>query len=307
MKTISEIGECGFIERIRRRYLARKNKHVVCGIGDDTAVLTHTKDTYLLFCSDMLIEDVHFTFNNTPGGFKVGWKALGVNISDIAAMGGTAKFCVVSLGIPRGVSIAFLDDFYRGLGAIAKKFSVSIVGGDTNRSDKFVVDIALIGEVKKTNLVLRSGAQVGDTILVTGSLGGSLYGRHLSFTPRIKESRFLVSNFKITSMIDISDGLAKDLSHIIKESKVGAMLYEAHIPISKNCKDIKHALSDGEDFELLFTMAPREAERLLKKRQRPFHTKISKIGTITKRRDGLTLVNKKGNIRKLKEPGFEHF
>ncbi len=305
MKKLSELGEFGLIERIKRS-VKYKGRDVVCGIGDDAAVLRYTKDRYLLFCSDMLIEDVHFR-RKSATGFQIGRKALGVNLSDIAAMGGVPKYCVVSLGIPKGFPVGFLDGFYRGLNSMARQFSVSVVGGDTNRCDSFIVDVALIGEAKKRNIVLRSGARVGDVLFVSGSLGGSLSGRHLNFIPRVKEAGILVKNFKINSMIDISDGLSVDLSHILKESDAGAVIFEGLIPLSGNCRSVKSALSGGEDFELLFSMAAKEADRLMKKRERLFKTKISPIGKIVDRGYGLNLIDNKGIMRSLKIEGYRHF
>jgi thiamine-monophosphate kinase len=305
MKKLTELGEFGLIERIKRS-VKYKGRDVIYGIGDDAAVLRYTKDKYLLFCSDMLIEDVHFRRNDATG-FQIGRKALGVNLSDIAAMGGVPKYCVVSLGIPKGLSVRFLDGFYRGLNSMARQFSVSVVGGDTNRSDSFIVDVALIGETKRHSLVMRSGAKKGDVLFVSGSLGGSLRGRHLNFIPRVKESRILVKNFKVNSMIDISDGLSVDLSRILKESNTGAVIFEGLIPLSRNCISVKSALCDGEDFELLFSMTPKEADRLMKKRRRLFKTKISPIGKIVERSYGLNLIDNKGIMRGLKIEGYRHF
>ncbi len=305
MRKISRIGEFGLIERIRKS-IHYKDKNVICGIGDDAAVLKYTADKHLLFCSDMLVEDVHFRLKKASA-FWIGWKALAVNLSDIAAMAGLPKFCTVSLGLPRNLPVKFLDEFYRGLGSIAERFSVSVVGGDTNRSSKFVVDVALIGEVEKHRLVLRSGAKEGDILFVTGKLGGSIYGRHLNFIPRVNEARTLVENFKINSMIDISDGLSSDLHHIAEESNVGAVIYEELLSLSKNCKGINDALFDGEDFELLFTLPPKEATRLIKQSHKLFKINVSRIGYVDKKRCGLKIVNKDNIKMPLKKRGFEHF
>ncbi|MBM3254066.1 MAG: thiamine-phosphate kinase [Candidatus Omnitrophica bacterium] len=305
MEKISEIGEFNLINRIRK-FIRYKDKNVVYGIGDDAGVLRYTKTKYLLFCSDMLIEEVHFKRENASG-FQIGWKALGVNLSDIAAMAGIPKFCTVSLGVPKDLPISFLDEFYKGLNSIAKKFNVSVVGGDTNRSDKFVVDVALIGEVERENLILRSGAKIGDVLFVTETLGGSIYGKHLNFTPRIKEARVLVRNFKVNSMIDISDGLSLDLHHILEESNVGAVIYENLIPLSINCKGVNNALFEGEDFELLFSMSPKEAKRLIKERDTLFKTRVSKIGYVTQKRYGIIFIDKNGLRKKLRKAGYEHF
>lgn len=257
---VSDLGEFGLIAKIRR--YAPVTSSVVKGIGDDTAVLRHTKDKYLLFTTDMLVEGTHFT--RRMGGAAIGHKALACSISDIAAMGGVPTHAVVSLGVAPKMPVRFVEDIYKGMGALAKRFGVSIVGGDTVRSNKIVINVALLGEVEKKYLVTRGGAKPGDWIFVTGTLGRSLAtGKHLNFTPRLKEARFLVKNFKPSAMMDISDGLAGDLNHILKASRVGALLWEEAVPRTKGTT-LQQALTDGEDFELLFTVREKQAVRLLK-------------------------------------------
>ena len=180
---------------------------------------------------------------------------------------------------------------------------MNIVGGDLSRADKIVVDITVVGFVEKKRLVLRSGAKAKDVIFVTGSLGGSSGGRHLTFTPRIKEARFLTENFKVSSMIDISDGLTQDLSHILKQSKVGAVIYENLIPLNKNAPTLKAAISEGEDFELLFTMSAPEARKLLK--NNPFGFRA--IGEVVNKKSGFVLLNQYGNFEFVRARGFRHF
>ena len=257
---VSDLGEFGLIDRIRK--YAPINAGVIKGIGDDTAVLRHTKDKYLLFTTDMLVEGTHFTCR--MGGTAIGHKALACSISDIAAMGGAPTHAVVSLGVAPKIPVRFVEDIYKGMAVLAKRFGVSIVGGDTVRSDKAMINVALLGEVAKKHLVTRSGAKSGDWIFVTGTLGRSLAtGKHLNFTPRLKEAWFLVKNFKPSAMIDISDGLAGDLNHILKASKVGARLWDNAVPLTKGAT-LTQALTDGEDFELLFTLKESDAMRLLK-------------------------------------------
>ena len=187
MKKLQDIGEFGLIKRIADKEKI-SDKDVVVGIGDDTAVLKYKKNLYLLLTTDMLVEDVHFNQKATP--FQIGWKALAVNISDIAAMGGIPKYGLVSLGLKKNTSLKFVDELYRGIKTIAKRFDVQIVGGDTVSSSKLVINIALTGEVEKKYLTLRKGAKIGDKIYVTGRLGGSIIGKHLSFIPRVKEARY---------------------------------------------------------------------------------------------------------------------
>lgn len=256
---ISEIGEFGLIDLIRKQVPV--NHRVVRGIGDDCAVLAYTKDKHLLFKTDMLIEDVHFTGRMLAP--SIGHKALACNISDIAAMGGWPTFAVVSLGLPKNTTVEFVQGIYKGMGALARQFAVSIVGGDTNKSDKLVISIALLGEVEKKYLVTRAGAKPKDWIFVSGPLGNSFRsGWHLDFVPRVEEARFLVQKFKPSAMMDISDGLAGDLNHILKASKTGARLWQESIPLRQGAT-FKQAFIEGEDFELLFTLPPAKARQLM--------------------------------------------
>jgi thiamine-monophosphate kinase len=193
----------------------------------------------------------------------IGHKALACSISDIAAMGGYPTFAVVSIGIPKNLPVRFIKEVYQGIGRTARAFNVSIVGGDTIKTDKIVINVALLGLVKKKDLVTREGAKAGDWIFVTGPLGGSFKsGRHLNFTPRLAQARFLVENFKPNAMMDISDGLSGDLNHILKASRVGACLDQASIPRQRRVS-LSQALNDGEDFELLFTLSPKSAGSLM--------------------------------------------
>ena len=301
---IKDLGEIGLIKRIARNL--RYDKSVIKGIGDDTAVIKWTRDKYLLFTCDMLVEDVHFRrMKATP--YQIGWKALGRNLSDVAAMGGVGRYAVVSVGLDPYASVSLADGIWKGLNAIAKRFGVSIVGGDTVRSRKLIIDVSLIGEVRKKYLVLRSGAKPGDAIFVTGSLGGSIKRKHLSFTPRIKEAGYLVRNFKINSMIDISDGLALDLWRILNASKAGARIHERLIPVSKKADSFDRAITDGEDFELLFTLSAKEAKRFFKTALAKMDTRVTLIGEITGKKDGCILVRKNGKREQVGAKGYLHF
>lgn len=295
---LKKLGETGLIERLAK---------YVKGIGDDCAVIRISKKKYLLITIDMLLEDVDFKLKEaTP--YQIGWKSLACGLSDIASMGGAAKYAVVSLGLPGRLSVEFVDGLYRGIKALAKKFDVEIVGGDTNSSKKLVIDVAVLGFVEPDKVAFRSGARSGDIICVTGVLGGSYKSkRHLTFTPRLKEARYLVENFKITSMIDISDGLSTDLNHIARESRVGACIYEELIPVSKDAKSVHAALNEGEDFELLFTMPLREARRLARKGLGPNSVKITQIGEILDKKMGVKIIRPDGKVKDLKPKGFSHF
>lgn len=300
---ISKFGEIGLINRISN--VIKLDKSIIKGIGDDTAVIKYTNDRYLLFTTDMFVEDVHFKIpkNNFYG---IGWKAVCANISDIAAMGGLPRYLVVSVGLPKIFKVEWVDKIYKGMLDACKRFDTNLVGGDTVRSKGLVISVALLGDVKKNNLVLRNGAKEGDLIFVTGKLGGSIKGRHITFMPRIYEAQYLVKNFKINSMIDLSDGISVDLNHIAKESNIGAIVYADLIPLSKNAKDYKGALYNGEDFELLFTVVLKEAVRIENKIPK-LDTKVTCIGEITKRENGVRLFGRGKKIIKLTPKGFRHF
>jgi len=254
----------------------------------------------------MAIEGLHFDLKKASP-FQAGWKALGRNISDIAAMGGLPRYAVVSLAIDPETKVSVADGICKGLKSIADRFGVNIVGGDMAASKKIMIDVSLIGQVYKNNLVLRSGAKKDDLILVTGSFGGSIKGKHLDFIPRVKESQRIVNDFKINSMIDVSDGLVFDLYRIIHSSGVGATLYEESIPLSKSAGSIGNALYDGEDYELLFTACPKEAERLLKYNFSGLGTRISLIGEITDKKYGYRISREDGREEELKVKGYMHF
>ena len=312
---LKDIGEFHFIDQISR--LVKTDNSVIKGIGDDAAVLKYTKDKYLLVTSDMIIEDVHFTRRIKPE--QIGHKALACNISDIASMGGIPRHCIISLGLPANLSINFIDRIYKGIYKLSKNFTINIVGGDTNRALKIIIDITLLGEVQKSKLVLRSNAKVGDWIFVSGFLGGAQIGsRHANFIPRLKEARFLVENYKLSSMIDISDGLILDLSHILESSGVGATIYEEMIPKYKQATT-QEALYTGEDYELLFTLSRKEAVRLIdnlthRKNVTPFTPLESKsltgftfIGTINDKRSKIEFIDMKSRIKTLRPKGYRHF
>ncbi|MBM3251657.1 MAG: thiamine-phosphate kinase [Candidatus Omnitrophica bacterium] len=304
LSTINKIGEFGLIDMIKK--MVKLDASVVKGIGDDAAVLNFSRDKYLLLTSDMLIEDVHFKC--TMQASNIGHKALACSVSDIAAMGGIPKNAVISLGLPTSLEISFVKDLYKGIANIAKKFKINIVGGDTNRAEKIIIDVTLLGEVEKKNLVLRSTAKTGDLIFITGSLEETLKtGKHLTFKPRLKESRFLVKNYRINSMIDISDGLAQDLGHILNESHKGAVIYQRAILKNKDTS-LKEALYGGENYELLFTLSQSQARRLLRdKAKGKIKFPISEIGSITKSKNKLIFIDADNKEKTLKLRGFRHF
>lgn len=296
---VSKLGEFGLIEKFRKSI--KTDSSVIKGSGDDCAVLAFDKHNYQLFTCDMIVEGVDFTPQDDR--YWVGRKALSVSISDIAACGGIPRYCVVSLGMTKDTRVNDIDKIRKGFRAIANKFNVNVVGGDISRAPCLVIDVSVLGIVEKECLALRSGAQIDDRIFVTGSLGGSIRGKHLKFTPRIKESRYLVKNYMVHSMIDVSDGLAQDLHHIVQASNAGAVLYETLIPVSKDAKGLEDALTGGEDFELIFTLPPKEAKKLIEKN--PLRFKM--IGEIVDKKYGVKLLDKNGIFNKLTHKGFQHF
>ena len=295
---ISALGEFGLIDRMAKRI--RTDGTVVKGIGDDCAVLALDAKRYLLFTSDMTVEGVDFLACDDPA--LVGRKALAVCMSDIAACAGIPRHCLVSLGLPGNTAVRRVDRLFKGMRGIAASFGVNIVGGDISRARALTIDVSMLGIVEKKDLVLRSGARAGDVIFVSGSFGGSRTGKHLCFTPRLRQARYLCRRCTVHAMIDVSDGLLADLGHILKASHAGAILYEDRIPLSPEARDIKDALCSGEDFELLFTVPLTQARRLASKTR-----DFTAIGEIVAPRRGLTLVERSGKKRKVRPSGYTHF
>lgn len=296
-RTLSDLGEFGLIQHLTRSF---KSDRTVISVGDDTAVLPYNKSKYQLFTTDILVENVHFAGKTDP--VLIGQKALNCNISDIAAMGGLPTVCVISLGVPKTTKVRYLEDIYRGIRRAARRFDVNIVGGDMTTSKELAINVALLGEVSKKNLVTRQKARIGDYIFTTGRHGGSLTSqRHLKFVPRIDQAQYLVRYYKPSAMIDCSDGLSSDLGHIVTQSQVGAIVYADQIPCHKGIP-LKRALCDGEDFELIFTLSKSKAEKLINQKHKKF--KFYHIGEIVK--NGYQ-IEMDGVIKDLKSTGYNHF
>src|SRR5829696_6672657 len=258
MSTPRPTGEFAYIEWLRRVTPAAAG--VAVGPGDDTAVLRPPRGP-LLVTTDMLLEGSCFRLAEA-GPFRVGRKAMAVNLSDIAAVAGVPTAAVVSVGLPRTGGRELGEQLYLGMRDAADAFGVPLVGGDTNSWDgPLAISVALLGEATARGPVLRSGAKVGDWVLVTGPLGGSILGHHLDFTPRVREALKLHESAALHAMIDLSDGLGRDLYHICEASRCGAVVFGDAVPVSDAARDLAardgrpaldHALSDGEDFELVF-------------------------------------------------------
>ncbi len=291
---LSDINEFGLIKKIAG--LTRTDSSVIKGIGDDCAVLKYKKNKHLLFATDIIVEGVHFTQEKaTPE--EIGHKALAVNISDIAACGGLPKYGVVSVGLPPGISHDYAMRLYKSIENMARYFKMNLVGGDMSSSERIIISIAVLGEVLKRGLILRSGARSKDVIVLTGPL--CVRPDHLLFMPKIEESQFIVKKLNASAMIDISDGFLSDLAHVLKCSKKGALIYESLIPCKTKKYSLDRLLNTGEQFELLFTM-PAKRLSMLPKGFYPVGEIISTSATIT-------LVDSSGKKNKVQPKGYTHF
>jgi len=312
IQTVGALGELELVHRLVRALPARAD--VAAGPGDDCAVVRPADDArydYLLK-SDPVIEGVHFT-RATPGA-AAGHKALARVLSDIAAMGGEPLWALVNLVAPPAVSVARVTGIYFGLSKLARRWRVAIVGGDLTRGPRLEAHVFGVGRVPRGQAVLRSGARAGDYLFVTGALGGSCRGKHLAFQPRLAEGRWLRGRRGVTAMIDISDGLATDLRHLIGSSRVGAELFPAKIPLAPAITKsalrrtaLRHAFCDGEDYELLFTVAAAKAAALIGAWPKVFKTPCAQIGRITDRRGVIECLDERGRRMRLKATGYEHF
>ncbi len=305
-------GEFGLIDWIRERSRSASTR-VTLGIGDDCAGLALTPGAEVLVTTDMLMDGRHFRLGDaTPA--QVGYKALAVNLSDIAAMAGVPVAAFVAVALPRSSAAEVARGLLEGMIPLLARFNVALAGGDTNAWDgPLVVSITVVGEATPLGPVRRSGARPGDVVLVTGPLGGSLLGRHLHPSPRVAEALALAGAAPIHAMLDLSDGLAGDLGHILAESGgLGATLEAASIPIHPDAlamsrtsgrTPVDHALRDGEDFELCLTLGSLDAARLL--RDPPPGVTLHRVGTIDAE-PGLRLLAPDGTVAPLAADGFDH-
>ena len=289
---LNEIGEDAVIEAITREL--RFDGRVEIGPGDDCALVRFGQNLQLLK-TDCVVEGIHF-LPETPAP-AVGWKALCRGISDIGAMGGDPLDAVITVAISPDRELAWLTDLYAGLNQAAARYGVNLVGGETSRSPGPVfISVALTGKVEKERLVVRSGGKVGDRLYVTGRLGGSLRGKHLSFVPRLVESRWLTENFRLHAMIDLSDGLGSDLPRLAKASGTGFEIDFSALPKNPGSSE-EQALTDGEDYELLLAVSNEDGAKLEQDWEKAFpELPLTRIG-------GLTEQN--GNL--LNRPGYDHF
>lgn len=317
---VSDIGgEFELIKRIKEK-TKLFSKDVFVGIGDDAAVLNFGKK-YLLFTTDMLVEDDHFSLKFSSAE-QIGMKAIEVNVSDIAAMGGMPKHALISFALPKDIDLGFVDNLYRGFNKVGKKYKINIIGGDITHSKQIVINIVMVGFVEKKNLCLRRDAKVNDLICVSGDLGKSTAGLelllknkkgksikfHLEPKARLNFARKIARH--VNAMEDVSDGLAQEVRNICDMSKKGAVIYKEKIPISKTTiNDAKKvnkdaydfALYGGEDFELVFTINKKNLSLLKNK----INNKIYVVGKVLDKKEGVYLLDKKKKTRLGK--GYDHF
>lgn len=278
------------------------------GIGDDAAVFPGTAARNWVVSTDTIVEGVDFDQKLTPA--QAGRKALAINLSDIAAMGATPKAFLMTLGIPpEWKSEKRIKSFITGVLKLAKEYRVTCVGGDMTSSTQFFCSITVWGEPAGKHALLRNGAKPGDLILVTGDLGGSILKKHFAFTPRVREGIFLAQSGAVSALMDVSDGLAQDLSHLTRASRVRAGLNLECVPLSSVARNLNGALSDGEDFELLLTVPQLKFQALAKKWKKAFpKVPLTLIGVMRKGKAGVDFfMNGVKQTKFSVSKGFRHF
>ncbi|MDI1235060.1 MAG: thiamine-phosphate kinase [bacterium] len=335
---LGELGEFGLIDHLAKSVKIH-NKTTIKGIGDDAAVIDNGEQ-YTLLSTDMLVEGVHFDLAYTPLK-HLGYKTVVSNISDIVAMNGTASHIVLSMALSNRFSIEAVEDLYFGINAACAQYNVDLVGGDSTSSPKgLILNVAVYGQVAKNKIAYRSGASEGDLLVVSGDLGGAFLGLNIlerekriflekpDFQPDLEGNDYLIQrqlrpearvdiiklltelDIQPTAMIDVSDGLASEIHHIAKQSDVGFTIYEDKLPIDPltyqrgidlGIDPTVAALNGGEDYELLFTIASSDFEKI--KHQMDFTI----IGHAVKSTEGLHLITKGNNQHKLTAQGWKGF
>lgn len=331
---LSEIGEFGFIESIRKRCTTSLGE-VIKGIGDDCAVFRSSRGRVLLLTTDMLVEDIHFV-RTTITPYHLGRKAIAVNLSDIAAMGGRPLVALISAAIPPDREVEEMQELYRGMKDICGRYTVDIVGGDTVASpEKLVINVSIVGDAREGQVLYRSGARPGEKIYLTGTVGDSSAGlnilkgqisppqplrdhfirAHNEPQPLIETGKIIAQSRLATAMIDLSDGLISDLGHICQESGVGALLLSTRIPLSSELKKLANyeglnalelALSGGEDYALLVTVPEKNAAKFEQVCREKNSSPLFLIGEMQKE-GGIRMMNEEGAVEKLGPKGFDHF
>jgi thiamine-monophosphate kinase len=293
---LRQAGEDRLLDQILPHLLP--GKAVIAGAGDDCAVVEMPAGRdFLVLKTDCIVEGVHFLPGASP--LDVGWKAMMRPLSDFAAASAVPQFALITLIVSKQTEVEWVKRLYRGLSRAAKRFEVSIVGGETSSTPgPITISVSVVGFVEKNRWVSRRGGRAGDDLFVTGRLGGALNRKHLQFVPRIAESRWLTKNFSIRAMMDLSDGLGVDLPRLARASKVGFAIEMENLPLTSGAK-IDDALSEGEDYELLFAISPRQSKRLQGEWRKRFpRLPLTCIGQL----------NRKSKIKNQNLPrGYVHF
>lgn len=333
--TVADLGEFGVIDRLAARFRSPCNDTVIAGIGDDCAVVRHAGDTAILVSTDLLVEDIHFrSATTTPR--QLGWKALAVNLSDLAAMGATPRWATVGLSLPESTSAAWVDGFSEGVRELADRHGVTVVGGDVTRAPaRLVIAVTVLGECPADGVLARHGARPGDWLLVTGTLGDSAAGlrllsdettaalhpryphqlaAHLTPTPRVEAGRVAADSGLVHAAIDLSDGLAGDLTHLCTQSGVGALVELDRLPLTPRCRELAEhfgvppaewALRGGEDYELLLAVDPTGAGTVTE-RLAAANVPTTVIGTVKPADFGIRAQPAQGTCERL-GGAFDHF
>ncbi len=332
---ISDLGEFPLIERLEQ-IIATERSDIIVGIGDDVAVLADSGEEFLLATVDSQVEHVHF-LRHEISPHQLGRRALAINLSDIAAMGGRPQVALVSLALPADTEVAWMEDLYRGLREEADRYGTAVVGGNMARSPGGAfIDVCVLGRVRREHLLLRSGARPGDRVLVTGQLGQAGAGLKLLLepnlsvappdrdillthlltpTPRVTEAAAIAHTGLATAMIDISDGLSSDVGHICERSQVGVRIWAERLPISAAVRHVAEltatpswqlALAGGEDYELCFTAPPEAVEKLMAALEET-NTPVTMVGEILPAEQDRRLVLPDGQEVRLEPSGWQHF
>lgn len=336
---VNELGEFGLIDHLTKN-IHPYHSSTLYGVGDDAAVIEKGNGMVSVISTDMLVEHIHFDLIYTPLK-HLGYKSMVVNFSDVFAMNAVPKQVLVAIAFSSKYSVEALDELYAGISKACELYKVDLVGGDTTSSPRgMVISVTIIGEAKKEDIVYRNGAKPGDIICVTGDLGAAYLGLQLlerekqifldnpEIQPQLNAHPYLIEkflkpearqdaiayfkkeNFKPTSMIDISDGLASEVFHICRQSNVGAYIEEGKVPIHPETEEqalefklnpITCALSGGEDYELLFTVDPSDLEKVR------YMPDIFLIGDIIERQEGISLHTTGGKIVPMEAQGWKHF
>lgn len=334
--TVGDVGEFELIRRLNAN-LGGRTGGVIAGVGDDTAVLHVAPGHLLLATCDAQIEGVHFLRHLTTPA-NIGWKAVSVNVSDIAAMAGLPRYALISLGLPSETPVAFVEGVYDGIRAAADAYQIDVVGGNVAGSpDRVLVDVTVLGEVKPDRVRYRRGARIGDVVLVTGHPGESAAGlalmqaqiatlpervaerlrlAHLRPMARVKEALAASATGSVHAMIDLSDGLAPDLGHICEESQCGAVIDAEHLPVAAELRQaaaalgrdaVDFALRGGEDYELLLTVPPEAADDVARAIEQAGGVRVTAVGEIRPASEGLQLRKVDGSVEPMPGPLFRHF